>query len=210
MLGRGQYDGDARAGRDARCVQLRGHASGADARRTRRTGRDAVEIGVRAHLGDQPCARAVRRPVVQAVDVGQQEQQVRVDEVRDKCREPVVVAEPDLGGGDRVVLVDDRDHAQLEQLAERLVRVAVVRATGDVVEGQQHLPGGEPVPRQLLGVAVHEQALADRRRGLLRGQVARPLLQPERCQAGGDRTGATRARPRHRRPELRRARRRAR
>ena len=36
-------------------------------------------------------------------------------EVRDQGGEPVVVAEADLVGGDRVVLVDDRQHAELEQ-----------------------------------------------------------------------------------------------
>ena len=53
---------------------------------------------------------------------------------------------------------------ELEELGEGLVGVAVVRAPGHVVDGEQHLPGDDVVAGELLGVAVHEQALADRRR----------------------------------------------
>ena len=76
---------------------------------------DAGQVGGAAHLGDQ--RRPARRggAVVQPVDVGQQHQRVGVHEVRDQRREPVVVAEPDLVGGDGVVLVDDRHDAELEQ-----------------------------------------------------------------------------------------------
>src|SRR5690606_24985221 len=105
---------------------------------------DVAEVGGGAYVGDQPRSGTARRTVVQAVDVGEQEQQVGVHEVGHQCGEPVVVTEPDLGGRDRVVLVDDRDHAELEQLGEGLAGVAVVRPTGDVVQGQQHLAGGEP------------------------------------------------------------------
>ena len=79
------------------------------------------------------------------------------------CRqrgEPVVVAEADLGGGHGVVLVDDRDHPELEQLGEGALRVAVVAAPGDVVEREQHLTGHLAVSGELLGVAVDQQALS--------------------------------------------------
>ena len=55
------------------------------------------------------CFAFSRIGVVEAVDVRQQHQRVGADQMGDKGREPVVVAEPDLVGGDRVVLVDDRD-----------------------------------------------------------------------------------------------------
>ena len=51
----------------------------------------------------------------------------------------VVVAEGDLVGGGRVVLVDDRQHTPVQQLAQRLAGVQVVRAGAHVEERQQHL-----------------------------------------------------------------------
>ena len=45
-------------------------------------------------------------------------QQVGLDQVGDQGAQRVVVAEPDLVGGDRVVLVDDRDDVVLDQLFE--------------------------------------------------------------------------------------------
>ena len=54
--------------------------------------------------------------VVQAVDVGHEEEQVRVHHGGGDGREGVVVAKLDLRHGQRVVLVDDGDHAHLQQL----------------------------------------------------------------------------------------------
>ena len=46
--------------------------------------------------------------------IGEQEQQTCSREVGDQGGEAIVVAEIDLVGGDRVVLVDDRDDSQRE------------------------------------------------------------------------------------------------
>ena len=108
--------------------------------------------------------------------------------MRDEGREPVVVAEPDLRGRHRVVLVDDRDRPHLEQLGEGAVGVAVVAAPGHVVDGEEHLAHGLPVPGELLGVAVHEEALPDGRGRLLRGEVARAPRQAQRREPRRDRT----------------------
>ena len=80
-------------------------------------------------------------------------------------------------------------HAELEQLGEGAVGVAVVAAPGHVVDGEQHLPDADAVPGELLGVAVHQQPLADRRGRLLGGEVAGPARQAERREPGGDRAG---------------------
>ena len=78
---------------------------------------------------------------------------------------------------------------ELEQLGEGAVGVAVVAAPGDVVDGEQHLPGADAVAGELLGVAVHQQPLADRGGRLLAGEVARAAAQAERGQPGGDGAG---------------------
>ena len=60
-------------------------------------------------------------------------------------------------------------------------------APGHVIDGEQHLADTEPVPGELLGVAVHEQPLAHRRGRLLGGQVTGAVGEAERGEAGGDR-----------------------
>ena len=67
------------------------------------------------HGVDQLRRAGARVAVVDAVDVGEQHQRVGPGDVRDQGGEPVVVAEPDLLGGHRVVLVDDRQRAEGEQ-----------------------------------------------------------------------------------------------
>src|SRR5262249_51902820 len=64
------------------------------------------EVGAALHPADLAGARPARIGVVEPVHIGEQDQRARPDHVRDERREPVVVAEPDLVGGDRVVLVD--------------------------------------------------------------------------------------------------------
>ena len=87
------------------------------------------------------CARRVGARVgrEQPVGVGQQDEQVGADQDRDLGGEEVVVAEGDLVGRRRVVLVDDRHDAPVEQAAQRLARVEVVRPRAHVEERQQHL-----------------------------------------------------------------------
>jgi hypothetical protein len=113
-----------------------------------------------------------------------------VHQVRHERREPVVVTEADLIGGHRVVLVDDRGDTELQQPGEGAVRVAVVAASGHVVEGQQHLADCVTAPTEAVGVALHEQALAHAGRSLLGGEVTGPTGQRERRQPGGDGAGA--------------------
>ena len=82
---------------------------------------------------------AARVGRVQPVGVGEHHQPPGAQEHGDLGGEEVVVAERDLVGRRRVVLVDDRDDPPVEQLAQRLAGVEVVRARADVEEGEQHL-----------------------------------------------------------------------
>src|SRR5690625_1502743 len=108
----------------------------------------------------------------------------------DECGQAVVVAEPDLRRRDGVVLVHDRDDAELEQLRERTVRVAVVAAPGHIIDGQQYLAHDVPMTGEPFGVMRHEQALAYSRGRLLCREVTRSLPQPDRRYPGRDRPGA--------------------
>ena len=123
---------------------------------------------------------------VETVHIGEQDQQVGVHQRGHEGGDAVVVAEPDLLGGHRVVLVHDRDRAEVEQAAQRAVRVAVVRPPGHVVDGEEDLADGTAVPAERLGVRPHQQALSDARRRLLGGEVPRPGLEAQRRESGRD------------------------
>ena len=102
--------------------------------------------------------------------------------MRDERGQTVVVAEADLVVGDRVVLVHDRDGAELEEARERLAGVEVLTALDEVVRDEQHLCGNEAVRGEDVVVRAHEPALSGRGQGLERRQVDGPLGEPE----GGD------------------------
>ena len=108
----------------------------------------------------------------------------------DERRQAVVVAEADLVGGDGVVLVDDRQDAQPEQPLHR----TLARWSGGVGFSRSPAvsstwPATMPNGRRRLLVAVDEHVLADRRRGLLRGEIRGSGVELEEGHAGGDRAG---------------------
>ena len=120
-LGRGDHDPDARPGCDLRGRQLGGHTSAPPVRaRAAGQGEHLVDL---THLFDERSLLVearVRRE--QAGRIGEQHQQVGLEQVRHEGGQPVVVAEADFVVGDGVVLVDDRDYTEVEQDAERLTR----------------------------------------------------------------------------------------
>ncbi|TWH30681.1 sugar phosphate permease [Isoptericola variabilis J7] len=182
VLGLGEHDGHARAGRDAHRLELGDHAARAD-RAAARGDLDAGDLGEVRHRGDAPGARARRRGVVQPVDVGEQHHGVGAHEVGHERGEAVVVAEAQLVRGDGVVLVDDRHDAEREQLVERALRVAVPHPAHGVLGGEQHLPDPQPVLRERLGVPGDELALPEHGRGLHGREVPGPRGEPERADA---------------------------
>ena len=116
--------------------------------------------------------------------VGEQHEHVGLHEVRHERGEPVVVAVADLVVGHGVVLVDDGNHPEIEQAAQGVARVQVLRAHAEVVRGEQHLAREEPVPAQDPADARHEQRLPDRGDGLEDTDVGGAGGQAERGEAG--------------------------
>src|SRR3954470_4577246 len=185
----GDDDRHAGVGGDQRRLHLGCHPAGADPVAARGAERHGVEFGRIADGVDQPRRAPAGVAVVDAVDVGEQEQRLGPGDVRHQSGEPVVVAEPDLLGGHRVVLVDDRQRAEGQQPLEGPLGVAVVAAPGEVVGGQQDLADGDPVAGEHVGVGLHQPQLPDARRRLRRRQVTWATGEPERGQPGGDRAG---------------------
>ena len=128
---------------------------------------------------------------VEAVDVGEQDQEIGAHHGGDAGGKAVVVAVADLGGGDGVVLVDHRHGAELEQGGDGRAGVEVAAALLGVAGGEQDLPGGDADLAQHLGVGAGERDLADGGGGLALLELERPGRQgkhaaAERDGAGGD------------------------
>ena len=84
-----------------------------------------------------------RRRGVEAVDVGEQHEEVGADHGRDAGGEAVVVAVADLARRDGVVLVDDRHGAHVEELQGRRAGVEVAAALLGIGEGHEDLARGD-------------------------------------------------------------------
>ncbi len=124
---------------------------------------------------------------VQSRDVGQHDEQVGVDQRRGQRREVVVVAEVELLHRDGVVLVDDRDDAEAEQRAQRMPRVQVPPAIGEVGVREQHLGDVPLVHGEAPRPGGHQRGLSDGGRRL-------PPLEPRTAAVELDGPGGDRAR----------------
>ena len=105
--------------------------------------------------------------------------------------QPVVVAVADFGGRDRVVLVDDRRGAHVEQAFDGRARVEIAPALLGVPERDEDLPGRDAVRAEHLRPGARERDLADGGGGLAILELQRARRQaehgaPERDRAGGD------------------------
>ena len=111
--------------------------------------------------------------VVEALDVGEQDHEVGANHDAHERGQRVVVAEPDLLDGGRVVLVHDRHDLHVEQPLERAAREHVGLPVSGVVPGQEDLRDPHALLRQHFGVLGDEADLADRGGGLQVGELGR-------------------------------------
>ena len=174
--------GHARARDDPRGADLRGHAARADAARGAPGDRRGFPLDVAHHR----YPHAVR--VAHALDIREDDQRIGRDQVADQRRELVVIAEPDLLGCDRVVLVDDRHAAVIEERAQREPRREEAPAIAEVVVGEQHLPDLDAVRTERVLPVLHQPRLPDRGRGLQARQLGRASRELEPRHAERDRT----------------------
>ena len=104
--------------------------------------------------------------IVKAVDIREQHEKVRAHHHGDAGGEPVIVAEADLVGGDRVVLVDHRHRAEPEQGRDRAARVEIAPACFGILMGEQDLRHRHLVAAEHGLIGVGEADLAARGRRL--------------------------------------------
>ena len=141
---------------------------------------------------------------VKTGDVGQQDEQVRIQADRDPGRQPVVVAEADrrragrlvalrapkirqFGDGDAVVFVEHRQRAELQQPHQRRAQTQRPIALGQILLRQQDLGGGHVELRERLCVQPDQVPLPHRRAGLPQPEGPRALLEPQHAHPHADR-----------------------
>ncbi|BEU66124.1 hypothetical protein MAFF301069_06790 [Ralstonia pseudosolanacearum] len=127
---------------------------------------------------------------VQATLIRQDDQRIAFDQVGDQRAQRIVVAELDLVGDDRVVLVDDRHHAEAQQGQQRRARVQVALAVSQITMRQQHLRRADTVPRELRFVHLGQAHLSDGGSGLQLVDLLRPPGPAQPLHAFGDGAGA--------------------
>ena len=114
------------------------------------------------------------------------------EQVRDHRGQTVVVAERgfQLIDADRVVFVDDRHRAEVEQRVQRVADVEIANAVIDVFDREQHLRGAAAVFGKRAVVSLNQMRLADGRDGLQLGQIGRRDFQAQQADARADRAAA--------------------
>ena len=103
---------------------------------------------------------------VKPVDIGKQNQDIGADHGGDPAGQAVVFAEPDLVGGNGVVLVDQRHRAKTQQCRERVAGVQVAAPVIAVVQCQKDLRDGHALAPQHLFVGMRQAYHAGGRRRL--------------------------------------------
>ena len=127
--------------------------------------------------------------IVEAVDVGEEDQQVGAHQVADQGGQVVVVAELELVGGHGVVFVDDGHHPPVEQGEQGVAGVEEALAGLQVVVGQEDLGHLEAEVGEGLFVGLHQGALAGRGHRLLLGDAGGAAAQTQLAAARGDGPG---------------------
>lgn len=122
--GAGDDGGDAGGGGEAGGYDLGGHAACAQG------GAGLGDVGNEsANVFDNLDRLGVRVGsgvlIIKTVDVGHEEEQISVDHGGGDGGQSVVVTKLDFGYGQRIVLIDDGDHAHVEQLMHSVLRIEV-------------------------------------------------------------------------------------
>ena len=129
---------------------------------------------------------AARIARIEAVDIGQQDQRIRAHHLGHPGAEPVIVAEPDFLGRDRVVLVDHGHRAERKQGRQRGAGVQMMAPFFRVGRGKQDLCDRHVVPGQRFLIGVGEPDLTGGGCGLFFFELQGAFRQAEMAPANGD------------------------
>ena len=129
------------------------------------------------------------RRVVEAVDVGQQDQQIGARHGGDARGEAIIVAIADFVGGDRVVLVDDGHRAPFQQFGDGRAGVEIAAALLGVLQRHQDLSGADAVIAEHFRPDPRQRDLADGGRALAFLELQRAARQFQAAAAERNRAG---------------------
>ena len=128
---------------------------------------------------------------IQTINVGQQNQNISPSHRGNLRGKTIVVAKADFVGCYGVILVNDRNNAQLKQRPHGRARIQVAAPVFTVFERHKHLRGLDPVGGQNLLVGARQTDLPHRSCSLRALQRQCPATQfqhptPQRDRAGRD------------------------
>ena len=151
--------GNARHHKHARRLDLGNHA--ARAHRGARTARCAHYGAVDAlhALNQTRIGVGVGVCVIQAVNIGEDNHQIGVNQTGNQRRQRIVVSEANLLNGNGIVLVDNGDHAQLKQATQRVTRMQVSRTIRRIASRKQYHRSQQVMLGKRVGVRRGKRAL---------------------------------------------------
>jgi len=113
----------------------------------------------------------------QADLIGQQNHQVRFDQIGHQSGERVIVAETQFFVGNRVVFVDYRHHTHPEQGTQGAAGIQVAMAVGKIIMRQQHLGSMQATALKTAFPGMHQTHLPNCRHRLQIVQDTGPFVQ---------------------------------
>ena len=125
------------------CQNLGQHAAAADCTAGAAGHRFECDIAGPPFMHEQRIGIAAWVGRIKTLLVCQYDQCVGVDQVGHQRTKRVVVTELDFIGDHRIVLINDRHHAKLQQCKQRRARIQVAFAIRQVGMGQQYLGGAQ-------------------------------------------------------------------
>ena len=150
-----------------RRLDLGDHAARAQAPRRACPAMASISGVISLTSGMSRASGRARRRGIEPVNIGEQHQAIGRHHRGNPGRQPVIVAIADFGRRHRVVLVDDRHRALLQQCRERGARIEIAPALFGVVERHQHLRRNDAARAEGFRPGMRQGDLADRRRRLL-------------------------------------------
>ena len=97
-----------------------------------------------AHYLDE-CLSSI---IAQTFDIGHQDEGVGRDQIAHQCSEQVIVTVFDLLDRHRIIFIDNRHDASVEQSAQGVASVEEAPAVGDIVVGQEKLGNADVVSQE--------------------------------------------------------------
>lgn len=183
----GDDEGEAGAHGDAGGFEFGDHA--ANGGRAGGAGGPAEDLGVEALDGGQDVGVGLAVMGDDALDAGEDNEEVGRQEGGDERGEAVVIAELEFFERDDVVFVDDGDDAAVEEGEEGVAGVEVAVVIGEVGVGEEDLGDGEAELLEEVAVEGHEAGLADGGAGLELVELGGAAGEAEDAHAGADGTG---------------------